>query len=507
MDKMFRIVLFPIMLLWMPLTVSAQSQSNYSVGESQFCSLQDGGQVNCILRQGFDRLVPPSDLPELTAVTTGDAHACGITFTGEAICWGENNFGQLNVPSVDLPLVQINAGQNHTCAVDSAGAAVCWGLNGNRQLEPPDDAIFTQVDAAFTSSCGILTNGDITCWSTDTSRAPAQVVGPFVDLDISDSGVCGLVTDGSIRCSVGVNDISLLQNGPYTDIATTRDALCALSTEGILECELASFADTSEEDYPIGEQFSSIQSAETGFSGIGSSTEFNRVFGTTMCGERLDGTFQCWAESTLFPDLSESTPSQPDLVSEQRLDLDARIYGSSVVEIFWTPLSSTGGPVPLVEVFRNGESILTTDAAFSFFDPNASVNNTYQIRLVDDTGNIGPLSDPLTVDTQTRTVLFNGELPVTNATLVEEFGEEIFTRVDQRGLTIGFIGFWEVNPAQMSLVDGFEILLGGSSVGFTRSQLYVNTESRLGGRCFEILALDSAGTILDSASPIGRSCR
>ena len=409
------------------------------------------------------------------------------------------------MPSVDLPFVQINAGQNHTCAIDSAGTAVCWGLNGNRQLEPPENAIFTQVDAGFTSSCGILDNGDITCWSTDTSRAPAQVVGPFVDLDLYDSGVCGLVADGSIRCASSFAPLQL-QNGPYTDIAVTSDALCALSTEGVLECDVSPAADTNEEDYPVGEQFASIESAETAFGGIGASTEFSRVFGTTMCGERLDGTFQCWAQSSVFPDLSETLTTQPDFIAEQRLDLDARIYNSSTVEVFWTPLSNPGGSVPQVEVFRNGELIQTINAAFSYFDPNALEDNIYQIRLVDDVGNVGTLSDPLSVNTRTRTVLFNGDLPLTDPTINEVSGQEIITRIDRRGLFNAFIAFWEVDPTLMTSVDGFEIILGGRSVGFTRSQLYVNTQESLGSRCFEVLAIDSAGTVLDSASPIGRSC-
>ncbi len=504
MVKSIRNVLTTIVLLSFPLIVVAQPQSNYSVGESQFCTLQDDGQVNCTLPSEFSRLAPPPGLPALAAVTAGDAHACGITFAGQPICWGENSFDQLNAPVVDLPLVQINAGQNHTCALDSAGEAICWGLNGNRQLEPPENAIFTQIDAAFTSSCGILSNGDITCWSTDTSRAPPPQAGPFTDLDILNSGVCGLVADGSIRCSAGVNR-PLLQNGPYTDIAATRAALCALDTDGILECAISSFFGNAD-DYPIGQQFSSIQSVETGFNGIGASSERNTQFGSTMCGERFDGTFQCWAESTNFPNLAEPSASQQDLISAQRLDLDARIYGSTAVEIFWTPISNLSGVSPKVEVFRNGQSLITANAEFSYFDSDASVDNTYQIRLIDDAGKIGALSDPLSVNTETRTVLFNGEPTLTSARLEEDFGQTIITSVVRRGLSGGFIVSWNVDPTFMSSIDGFEIRIAERSIGFTRSQLYVNTEMDLGGQCFEILAVDTAGTVLDSASPRGREC-
>ena len=506
MVSVLKNVLVATVLLSTPLVGTALAQSSYSVGESQFCTLQDDGQVDCVVPPGFSRLTPPQGLPELTAVSAGDAHACGITFEGQPICWGQNNFAQLDAPVVDLPLVQINAGQNHTCAVDSAGAVMCWGLNGNGQLDPPENEIFTRVAAAFTSSCGILSNGDITCWSTDTTRAPALLAGPFVDLDIQNTGVCGLLADGSIRCSSGVTT-TLLQNGPYTDFASTQAALCALGTDGILECEISRFGNA--DDYPVGEQFASIQSAETGFNGIGASDERNRQFGTTMCGERFDGSFLCWAQSTNFPNLDEPFVSQADFITTQRLDLDARVYGRDAVEIFYTPLFNSNEAIPQVEVFRNGQLLRSINATFSFFDSAPLVENTYQIRLVDEAGNIGNLSAPLSVNTQTRTVLLNGEPTFTSATLEDDDTQTqtIITGVTRQGLSDGFIVAWEVDPAFMSSVDGFEIRVGGRPVGFTRSQLYVDTNMQLGTQCFEIQAVDAVGTVLDFASPRGRECR
>ncbi len=504
MVRVIKNVLIATVLLSTPLVAAAQSQSSFSVGESQFCTLQDDGQVACTLSPGFDRLAPPEGLPALIAVTAGDAHACGITFEGQPICWGGNFFGQLNAPVVDLPLVQINAGQNHTCAIDSAGAATCWGLNSNAQLEPPENALFTKVDAAFTSSCGILSNGDITCWSTDRERAPELLTGPFVDLDIVNAGVCGLVADGSIRCSSVVAPIPQ-QNGPYTDFAATQDATCALGTDGILECEVSRSGDPAA--YPVGDQFVSIQSVETGFNGIGASFERNTQFGTTMCGERFDGSFTCWAQSTRFPALDEPIPSQAEFISAQRLDLDARVYGASAVEIFWTPIRNPAGATPQVDVFRNGQLLLTTSASFSYFDAEALEENTYQIRLIGDAGNIGTLSDPLSVNTQTRTVLFNGEPTLTSPVLEEDLGQQtIITDFVTQTVFGAFLVSWDVDPTFMSSVDGFELRINGQSVGFTRSQLYLNTDMQLGQRCFEVLAVDAAGTVLDNASPLGREC-
>ena len=396
-----------LILLHVSPVTNAQSQSSYSVGESQLCNLLDSGQVDCIVSVGFERLLPPENLPELIAVSSGDTHACGITFDGEATCWGENNFGQLDVPAIPQPLVQINAGHNHTCALDASGEAHCWGLNSNRQTEPPEGALFTKVHAAFTSSCGILTNGNITCWSTDGERAPADLTGPFVDLDMQTQGVCGLTAAGEIVCNSLINAFSPpLTNGPYIDLATTLGAVCGLNTNNELECSTTSFdflGAPDFDDYPLGEQFLSIQSAETGFSGIGNSRESGPI-GTTLCGERLDGSLQCWSPSAGFPDLDNQSSTSGDLATNMRLDMDARIYGGASVEIFWTPVPSAGSTVE-VEIFRNGELLDRVTARQSYFDGNALSTNTYQIRLIDNSGNIGPFSPELSVDTATDVCL------------------------------------------------------------------------------------------------------
>lgn len=89
--------------------------------------------------------------------------------------------------------------------------------------------------------------------------------------------LCGLTTTGDILCNSLIDAlIPALTNGPYTDLATTRGALCGLSSSGVLECNGSpfNFAGTPNvADFPLGEQFLSIQSAETGFAGIGNSSE------------------------------------------------------------------------------------------------------------------------------------------------------------------------------------------------------------------------------------------
>ncbi len=497
-------LLLSIALLVTPMFAAGQSLSGYSFSAAQFCTLDDAGQVDCVFAQGYERLQPPRNLPELTALTTGETHACGLTAEGQPICWGGNFFGQLNVPDVDDAFIQIDAGANHTCALDTTGKATCWGINTNLQLEPPVGATFSQIDAAEVKSCGLLTEGDIICWSDDPRRSPQDLEGPFVKFDIRSGDVCGLTNDGRIKCSDGsaINlpirpvtpFITPPNNGPYIDLATSFNAVCGLQSNGTLDCSLLDSEDVS--SYPIGEHFTSIQSNETDI--LISTREFVDgsldyvTSGTTMCGERLDGTLQCWDQGAIFREPNGTTASNAEFVASFELQLDARIYDSNAVEIFWTPLpfNSVGTndfPEPLVEVFRNGELIASRTARFSFFDTNADTNSEYQIRLVDGAGNSGPLSGILSVNTNEGTVLFRDE-PTLTVSPLEEL-PDVFTRTTAGSLPVGIVIGWTVNSDIESMIDGYEIRINGASAGFTRSQLFVDNVTPQVGRCIEIIAI------------------
>ena len=145
-----------------------------------------------------------------------------------------------------------------------------------------------------------------------------------------------------------------------------------------------------------------------------------------MCGERLDGSLQCWSPSANFPDIDNPAPTTQELVTNMRLDMDARIYGSTSLELFWTPVPSAGSDVE-VEIFRNGTLLDRVGARQSYFDGNALSTNTYQIRLIDDSGNVGPLSPELFADTASNTVLFNGETPLLASRQDVFSSEQVFT--------------------------------------------------------------------------------
>lgn len=448
---------------------------------------------------GFERLRPPANLPSFTAVTVGDTHACGITAEGTPVCWGENVYGQLDIPDIDTPIVKINAGANHTCAIDNTGDAVCWGLNTNDQLIPPAGSTFIEIDAVENSTCGILANGDITCWTTDNVRAYERLEGPYTALDTASRTVCGLTETGSIECFT--NNSSVVtppSNGPYIDLAVNRQAICGLRTDGALDC---SFTDTStSSQFPVGDQFTSIHSVEsdTGFTSIRGT--FIKVVDSTMCGERLDGEIDCWAEGGNFPNIDNTPTTATDLINNLDIDLDARIYDTKAVEIFWTPLpfEYDGTRItnqPNVEIYRNGELIDTVLARFSYFDRSATADATYQVRLVDDFGNAGELSGTLTVSTESRTVLYNGEPTVLNPISAPQTESNVITDYSYAGFSEGFVVGWTVDSELEGLIDGYEVLVNGVSLAFTRSKLFVSLDQR---GCVDIVAYGFDGARIGS---------
>lgn len=314
------------------------------------------------------------------------------------------------------------------------------------------------------------------------------------------------------KCSgAAIDERPLYRFGDYL-FGGLRFAACGLNANSELDCNTTSLNFTGIpdlSDFPLGEQFLNIQSVETGFfqslttgfSGIGGPSEPG-LSGTTLCGERLDSSFQCSFESARFSDIENPNAVSQDIL-DMRLDMDARIYGTASVEIFWTPVLVEGRSVE-VEIVRNGELLDRVNARQSYHDANALSTNTYQMRLVDELGNTGLLSPDLIVATAAGTVLFNGEPPLSASRQDASDSEDIFTSLIATAVARGSLAYWTIDEDQQPLIDGFEIELNGRGVGFTRSQLYLNLEERIGS-CFRVSAIDFNGETIDSAN-IGSGC-
>ena len=57
----------------------------------------------------------------------------------------------------------VSAGNRHSCGVRTNGMVTCWGTLFGGQLDAPSGS-FTEVSAGRWHSCGVRTNGTVTCW-------------------------------------------------------------------------------------------------------------------------------------------------------------------------------------------------------------------------------------------------------------------------------------------------------------------------------------------------------
>ena len=67
----------------------------------------------------------------------------------------------------------VSAGGAHSCGLRTDGTITCWGHNGLRQANAPAGS-FNAVSASQYHSCGLRTDGTITCWATTSMGRPVR---------------------------------------------------------------------------------------------------------------------------------------------------------------------------------------------------------------------------------------------------------------------------------------------------------------------------------------------
>ena len=179
----------------------------------------------------------------------------------------------------------VSAGHSHSCGVRSDGTITCWGNNDYGQADPPTGT-FTAVSAGETNSCGLRTDGTVTCWGNG-NKAPAgsftAVVTSLSDQRFLSNGLiwgysCGLRTDGTVTCWDGSSRDSFdsIFDSSYSAISA-GGMLCLLRTDGTVTCWEPNFA------------------VHLGLDAWGSFTAIST--GSPSCGLRTNGTVTCWAVS------------------------------------------------------------------------------------------------------------------------------------------------------------------------------------------------------------------
>jgi alpha-tubulin suppressor-like RCC1 family protein len=233
---------------------SFQDWATVDAGGTHTCGVRRNGKLYCWGADAAGQVGDGGDSPdEITApvrigtyedwvtVSAGGGHTCGVRRNGKLYCWGSDEDGQIGngggyAFAITTPRrigtfedwVSVSAGNIHTCGVRKNAKLYCWGSDGRGQVGDGGDipelgptapvrvgsfADWATVSAGYDHTCGIATDGELSCWgegtngrlgngSVELEEEPA-FVGPFEDwVTVSAGGThtCGVRRNGKLYC-------------------------------------------------------------------------------------------------------------------------------------------------------------------------------------------------------------------------------------------------------------------------------------------------------------------
>ena len=171
----------------------------------------------------------------------------------------------------------ISAGAFHSCGLRSDGTITCWGANYSGQAEAPG-GVYSAVSAGLSHSCGLRSDGTITCWGNNHLGQAEAPGGVYSAVSAGGYHSCGLRSDGTITCW-GNNGEGQAEapGGVYSAITAGLEHSCGLRTDGTITCWGANYSGQSEAP---GGVYSAVSAGWT-----------------HSCGLRSDGTITCWGHN------------------------------------------------------------------------------------------------------------------------------------------------------------------------------------------------------------------
>ncbi len=107
-------------------------------------------------------------------VAVGAIHAC-VLREQRPSCFGFDLAGAASPPDLH-DLTALSAGIGHTCGLNTEGVVTCWGDDSHGQSTPPDEP-FVSIDAGHDHTCGITLSGELRCWGNNTENKATPPVG------------------------------------------------------------------------------------------------------------------------------------------------------------------------------------------------------------------------------------------------------------------------------------------------------------------------------------------
>ena len=134
----------------------------------------------------------------------------------------------------------VSAGQNHTCGVMTDGAVACWGSDSDGETTPPGGE-FISVSAGDDHTCGVRTDGSVACWGSNTSFGEfagqaTPPAGQFISVSAGYDHTCGIRADASVACwGDGYDGQDTPPEGGFVSVSV-YGGTCAVRTDGSVAC-------------------------------------------------------------------------------------------------------------------------------------------------------------------------------------------------------------------------------------------------------------------------------
>ena len=182
----------------------------------------------------------------------------------------------------------VDAGTIHTCGLKTDGRISCWGSNYWGQSAPPDMR-FSQISAGYLHTCAITGDGEVVCWGSPYLGLTTPPAGRFNQVSAAIYHTCGVRPDGSVECWGGnYEGESNPPAGNFTQISSGTWHTCGLKTDSSVACW---GSNTSGQSAPPAGNFSRVSAG-----------------GGHTCGLKTDGSVACWGRN----DYGQSTaPAGP----------------------------------------------------------------------------------------------------------------------------------------------------------------------------------------------------
>jgi alpha-tubulin suppressor-like RCC1 family protein len=127
----------------------------------------------------------------------GERDACTETGDRQAACADRSIRSDAPPPAVSF--LAMDASHGDTCGVRTNGALSCWG--GRLAAMTPKDGRFLSVRVARDRACAIRDDGVLMCWQSALRRGTgAAPQGRYLSLDVGDRHACAIRSDGHAVC-------------------------------------------------------------------------------------------------------------------------------------------------------------------------------------------------------------------------------------------------------------------------------------------------------------------